>query len=168
MKQVDVAKICEDRPQLKKMLDLKIIQKVWLLNDQPTDESADRMGKKTFLLLSERQDGFKYLVQSVTGTKSREDKCYWWIAPDMMEHGSTEPDTKDYVLIDKSKLGRKKRELTDAERQQIQTMREMNMSINKIAAQMKISNRKIMQCVKELEAAGILSLQAGGKADGEI
>ena len=167
MKQVDVAKICEDRPQLQKIMDLKLVQKVWLLNDQPTDEAADRMGKKTFLLLAERHDGFKYLVQSVAGTKSREDKCYWWIAPDMKQ-GGKEPDRTDYILIDKSKLGRKKRELTDAERKQIQTMRELNMSINKIAEQMKIGNRRGMQCVKELEAAGILSLQAGGKADGEI
>ncbi len=166
MKQVDIARICEDRPQLQKTLEERRIQQVWLLNDQPTDEAADRQGKKTFFLLAERTDGFKYLMQSVAGTKSKEDKTYCWIAPDMM--GSTEPDTKDYILIDKSKLGRKKRELTDAERKQIQTMREMNMSINRIAGLMKISNRKVMQCVKELEAAGILSLQAGGKADGEI
>lgn len=168
MKQVDIAKICEDRPQLQKTLEERRIQQVWLLNDQPTDEAAYKQGKKTFFLLAERKDGFKYFIQSVAGTKSKDDKFYFWIANDMMQQGSTEPDTKDYILIDKSKLGRKKRELTDAERKQIQTMREMNMSINKIAGLMKISNRKVMQCVKELEEAGILSLQAGGKTDGEI
>lgn len=167
MKQVDVAKICEDRPQLQKMIDLRLIYNVWLLNDQPTDEASDSMGKKTFLLLAERYDGFKYLVQSVAGTRRKEDKVYCWIAPGMKQ-GVTEPDRKDYILIDKSKLGRKKLELTDAERKQIHTMREFNMGINKIARLMKVSNRRVMQCVKEMEAAGILSLQAGGKADGEI
>lgn len=167
MKRVDIAEICEDRPQLQKTLEERRIQQVWLLNDRATDEASDRLGKKNFLLLAERNDGFKYLLQSVAGTKSREDKVYCWIASDMKQ-GGTEPDRTDYILIDKSKLGRKKRELTDAERKQIQTMRELNMSINRIAGLMKISNRKVMQCVKELEKAGILSLQAGGKTDGEI
>lgn len=136
---MDIAKICEGRPQLKRMMSYQLIERAWILNDEPLDFNAAKAREKTLLLLAESYSGSKYIVQSVAGKK--EDKCYWWIAPKMIK-----PD--GFILIDKKKVGRKKLALTDEERQRIHAMRESGMGINRIAAVMRISNRRVMQAIR--------------------
>lgn len=138
---MDMAKICEGRPQLKRMMSYQLIEQAWILNDDPLDFNAAKAREKTLILLAESYNGSKFIIQSVIG--KREDKCYWWIAPKMLK-----PD--GFILIDKKRVGRKKLALTDEERQRIHAMRESGMGINRIAAVMRISNRRVMQCVKEL------------------
>lgn len=138
---MDIAEICEGRPQLKRMMSYQLIEQVWVLNDDPLDFNAAKAREKTLILLAESYNGSKFVVQDIVGKK--EDKCFWWIAPKMLK-----PD--GYIFISKEKVGRKRLALTDEERQRIHDMRESGMSINGIAAEMRISNRRVMQCVKEL------------------
>ena len=135
---MDIAEICEGRPQLKRMMSYQLIEKAWVLNDNPLDFNAAKAREKTLLLLAESYSGSKYIVQSVVG--KREDKSFWWTAPRMLK-----PD--GFILIDKKKVGRKKLALTDEERQRIHAMRESGMGINRIAAEMRISNRRVMQAI---------------------
>lgn len=53
------------------------------------------------------------------------------------------------IVIDKSKVGRPRRELTEAERQQVTARREAGQTINQIAAALHIGTKRVMEVLKK-------------------
>jgi hypothetical protein len=114
---------------------------VWLLNDNDSMEQVRAIGKGTFLLQAriERQDESvgEYLILSKIG------KSVSW----ELEHKPfvLPVGEENYIRIRKDKVGRKKRELSEPEREKVRELRGQGMSINAIATRLHVGNRLIMQ-----------------------
>lgn len=144
MKQMNMEQIAEERPQLHMELEWRKVSEVWLLNNVPTGPDAERVGKKTWLLLAKGKE-YDYLIQSMAGAKGKPDKFVTWI------HYGREQEqlaSDGYIVIDKSKLGRKRRELSEEEVQEIRTRHEAGEGINRIAKAMHLGTKRITAVLK--------------------
>ena len=141
MERMDIADLEIERPRLYQEIQDRGITEVWRMNDTPTSPDAERAGKKTLILLG-RKPGQEYILLS-----TKPDKVVTWLH----DGESTEPDAGRYVVIEKSKLGRKRRELTDDERQTIKRMRGDGMTINQIARELHLGTLRVMEYARELK-----------------
>ena len=144
MKLVNMEQIAEERPQLHMELEWRKVSEVWLLNNVPTGPDAERVGKKTWILLAKGENN-NYIIQSQAGTKGKPDKFVTWI------HYGREQEqlsSDDYIVIDKSKVGRKRRELSEEEVQEIRTRHEAGEGINRIAKAMHLGTKRITAVLK--------------------
>ena len=169
MKELDAAGVrdlCGERPKLGAWLESVGAVSVWLLSDRPTTWEAETAGKKYPLLLVKaapnrfHKDGAQYIVRSAPGAgkdkegKKRPDTVTAWLADEISLPGEpaaavAPPSGGGYVIIDKSKLGRPRRELTGEEVERIHEKRAAGMSINAIARALKVGNRRVMEILKE-------------------
>lgn len=144
MKLMNMEQIAEERPQLHMELEWRKVSDVWLLNNVPTGPDAERVGKKTWILLAKGKE-YDYLIQSQAGTKSKPDSYVTWI------HYGREQEqlsSDDYIVIDKSKVGRKRRELSEEEVQEIRTRHKAGEGINRIAKAMHLGTKRITAVLK--------------------
>ena len=149
----ELEELMEKRPKLKEEhYRLGEPLEVWKLNDTAITQAADIAGKKTLVLLVKVQktSGNKrevfQLILSQPGTKGAANS--WLLNPAELPAVSVPPKGKGYVVIDKSKLGRKRRDITRQERQDVLELRAKGMSINAIAAALQLGNRRIMEVLK--------------------
>ncbi len=81
---------------------------------------------------------------------------YWHYKEDIVEFLGCENnngnrfDPKKQYVVNRDKVGRPRRVLTDEEKATIRNLREQGMSINKIAQQLRIKNRLVMEFCREL------------------
>ena len=146
MKLVNMEQIAEERPQLHMELEWRKVSEVWLLNNVPTGPDAERVGKKTWILLAKGKE-YDYLIQSQAGTKNRPDSYITWIHYGRESQGG-QVSSDGYIVIDKSKLGRKRRELSEEEVQEIRTRHEAGEGINRIAKAMHLGTKRITAVLK--------------------
>jgi hypothetical protein len=80
MKQINADDLLIDgRATLQETIASKHITALYLLNDRPTDEKADKLGKKTLLLLAQGATN-SYLIMSTPATKNKPDSAVVWLA----------------------------------------------------------------------------------------
>lgn len=147
----------EERPNLFKELEWRKVTEVWKLNDIPTGPDAERAAKRTWILLAKGQNN-NYIIQSTAGTKSSPDKFITWVhyGGGLDAGGQQEqepPKGAGYVVIDKSKLGRPRRVLTEQERQEIRARHEAGEGIGRIAAALHMGTKRVMNVLKEFKGA---------------
>lgn len=142
--------VCEDRPELRE--ELARTSEAWLLS---ASSGSERTMKRTVLILA-RYDlkmfkGYK-IIMGTPGSRGKSDAVTTWlIEPEELAGVEAVSPKAGYILIDKSKLGRKKRTLTEQEQETIKESREAGETINTIAKNLKVSNRLVMEYVKELK-----------------
>lgn len=110
----------------------------YLLTDLPIGLHSQFWGEESPIMLVKTKQGRLYLVQSVIGEDGR-DRVNTWLQDDLFDR---------FVVVDKVKLGRKPRELTNEEQQKILELRAGGMSINGIAKALKVGNRRVMDFLK--------------------
>ena len=154
--------IAEDRPQLYMELQLRKVTEVYKLNDTPTGPNSDNLGKRTWILLAKGQNN-NYIILSRAGTKSTPDKYQTWIHygggldagaqkhENGKIHSQQEPPPKGYILIDKAKVGRPRRELTEEEQQEIRARHEAGEGICRIAAEMHLGTKRITAFLRSIK-----------------
>lgn len=150
----------DDRESLRAWLNERAVSELFLLTDKPTGPEEDRAGKRTpiFLAKSEKGERHTYLVLSKPKARGKEDSFLVWLADDVLGT-EVKPDTDSrYLVIDKSRLGRPRRETSEEERQEILERRKLGQTINHIAEVMKIGTRRVSDVTREAE---------GGRADGK-
>lgn len=142
----------EERPNLFKELEWRKVHEVYKLNDVPTGPDAERAGKRTWILLAKGENN-NYIIQSQAGTKSSPDKFITWVhyggGLDERPQEAQEPPRAGYILIDKSKVGRPRRELTGEEVEQIRARHKAGDNINKIAKALHMGTRRVMEALRE-------------------
>lgn len=141
----------EERPNLFKKLERMKVHEVWKLNDTPTGPDSERAGKRMWILLAKGENN-DYIILSTAGTKSTPDKYQAWVHYGGLDAGAQKEQERDldgYVLIDKSKLGRPRRELTADEVQEIRARHAAGDSINKIAKALHLGTRRIMGALQQ-------------------
>lgn len=142
--------ICECRPELRE--ELARTSEAWLLS---ASSGSERTMKRTVLILA-RYDlkmfkGYK-IIMGTPGSRGKSDAVTTWlIEPEELAGVEAVSPKADYILVDKSKLGRPKRTLTEQEQETIRESRDAGETINTIAQKLKVSNRLVMQYVKELK-----------------
>ena len=139
--------ITDGRPELR--AELTRTAEAWLLTPSNGNE---RTLRRTYLILAryegERWNGHK-IIMSTPGSRGGADAVTTWlIEPDEL---AGVPDAGRYVVIDKSKLGRKRRELTEQEKDAIQKMRGDGMTINQIARELHLGTLRVMEYARELK-----------------
>ena len=145
MEPIDIEPLEDERPNLYLELKWRKVTELYRLNDTPTGPEADKQGKKVWILYAVGQNN-NYIMQSVKGSP---DRFYTWLHyGDLLAGGKPEPPGAGYILIDKAKVGRPRRVLTDAERQEIQARHEAGESINAIARALHMGTRRIMEALK--------------------
>jgi len=148
----DYEKLCTKRSKLKEFLD-KESEEVWLLNDVPVSPMAEQAGRRTVILLVTIQKRLaskpiRLLIVSTPGTKEKNDKYLCWEVDNLTV---SELDPDNYILLDKSKMGKPPRRLTQEEKQRIYEMRiDKGMAINAIARELRVSNKTVMKYCKIL------------------
>lgn len=146
LKGVELAELLQERQALKAELDSRQITEVFWLNSTPTTPEAEKMARKTVLLLARRQ-GQDYIIMDTLAKIG--DKVLTWLhdggelASNQQEHGA------GVIVIDKSKVGRPARKLTDTERQEIRQRHEAGESVNTIAKALHIGTRRVMAAIKD-------------------
>lgn len=147
LKGVELADILQERQALKAELESRHIEAVFQLNDTPTTPEAERAGKKTLVLFAKRQ-GQSYIIMD-TATKTG-DKVLVWLhdGGELADHQQQEHGA-GVIVIDKSKVGRPARKLTDTERQEIRQRHEAGESVNTIAKALHIGTRRVMAAIKD-------------------
>lgn len=138
-----------DRPNLKERLDLYGVKEVYTLIEAPTNKAEDTWGKKNVLILAVGKKE-NYLMMDTAGTRANpEDKLKVWLAYNMPITETPQP-SKDYVVIERAKMGRPKRELTEQERQEIMRLHEVEkMGINRIAQKLNLGTKRISEVIKQ-------------------
>ena len=144
MERIDIAELEDERPNLYMELTWRNVTEAWKLNDTPTGPDSERAGKRTWIVFARGKD-FDYIIQSTAGTKSTPDNYITWIHYGSVLDERSQQEQDGYILIDKSKVGRPRRELTDDERQQVTARREAGETINQIAAALHMGTRKVME-----------------------
>ena len=152
MKQLTDKQIAElgwDRPKLKEWLQEKQATDVYTLTDAPTGPEEDRWGRRNLLLVV-RGKNHIYMVMDKAGTKSKpEDTMLVWLG-DSIPIGAKAPETNDkYVVIERSKLGRPRTELTAEKREEILARHKQGQGINKIAMKMHLATKRISEVIKQ-------------------
>lgn len=143
--------IADERPQLYKELEWRKVHEVWKLNNVPTGPDSERAGRRVWILLAKGENN-DYIIQSTAGTKNTPDKYQVWVHYGGLDAGAQQEQGRDldgYVLIDKRKLGRPRRELTDEERQEIRARHEAGEGVGRIAAALHMGTRRVMDALKE-------------------
>ena len=139
MERMDIASLADARPSLHTELDWRNVTELWRLNDVPVGPDAKDVGEETWILLA-KSAIHDYIILSTGNNYTT------WIhygAPDQQEPG------EDYIVIDKRKLGRKRRELTPEEVEQIRARHEAGDGINKIAKALHMGTRRVMEALRE-------------------
>lgn len=138
----DLSRLLDERPALKAELEGRGVVDVYRLNDMDTGPESERAGRRVALLLA-RRPGQDYIVMS---TKGNPDKVATWLHTGDLS--SQDPGGR-YIVIDKSKVGRPRRELTEAERQQVTARRAAGETINQIAAALHIGTKRVMEVLNK-------------------
>ena len=147
LKGVELADLLQERAALKAELDSRQITEVFWLNSTPTTPEADRAGRKTLILLARRQ-GQSYIIM-VTATKAG-DKVLTWLHDGDSLASNQQEQRAGFILIDKSKVGRPARKLTDTELQEIRQRHKAGESVSAIAKALHIGTRRVMAALKDL------------------
>lgn len=149
LKENEVAEICWGRPRLKSWLKEKQVTDIALLTNAPTGPEEDRWGRKNLLLLAKGKN-HTYLVMDKAGTKSKpDDTLLTWLSDELPIGESTPEASSEYVVIERSKLGRPRRELTATERDEIIARHDLHQGINKIAKEMHLSTKRVSSVIKQ-------------------
>lgn len=151
MEKMDIVSLADARPRLHRELEWLRVTELWKLNDIPTGPDAMETGEKTWVLLA-RGAAHDYIILSMAGAENTPDEYSVWIHnTGALDAGRQQEQElpKGYVCIDKRKLGRKRRELTDEERQQIHARHEAGEGIGRIAKALHLGTRRIMEALKD-------------------
>ena len=150
MERMDIASLADARPSLHTELDWRNVTELWRLNDVPVGPDAKDVGEETWILLA-KSAIYDYIILSTAGTENTPDKYSVWVHNRAaLDAGRQEQELpKGYVLIDKRRLGRKRRELTTEEVEQIRARHEAGDGINKIAKALHMGTRTIMEALRE-------------------
>ena len=146
----ELEELVAKRPRLKeKLAEMRGDGELSLWHVDPVHDG----GRRPLLLLArlkyssiDREEFF--LLSSQAG---KDGGLYVWPFNPAVFHRQKEPQQPagaEYVVIEKAKLGRKPRELTEEERQEILARREAGENINKIAKAMHLGTRRIMEALK--------------------
>ncbi len=146
LKGVELADILQERQSLKAELESRQITEVFWLNSTPTTPEAERTAKKTLILLARRQ-GQSYIIMDTV--KKGGDSVLTWLH-DGSELASNQQGA-GFIVIDKSKVGRPARVISDAERQEIRDRHKNGESINAIAKAMHIGTRRVMAAMLRMQ-----------------
>ena len=159
----ELADLLEGRENLLEWLGKIEAEGIFLLTDFATGPAEDRAGRKTpmFLVKSNKGEGHTYFVQSKPKARGKEDSFLSWL---IYEDILTEQG-KNVVVIDKSKLGRRKRETSEEERQAILERRRLKQSINTIAREMKLGTARISQVIREAGENDLFGTSTNDTAD---
>lgn len=144
-----------DRPTLK--AELENVADVWQL---PAGAGDIRTMESTIMLLARYKRGGCKIVMDTPGRgKDKEgnrkpDKVTTWLFnPEELQEIAPAPEASgDYILIEKSRLGRKRRTLTDEERQDILNRHEKGETIHDIAKALHMGTARISGCIKQGES----------------
>lgn len=137
MKKLDFEQVREERPNLSMELEWRRVSEAYILNDVSTGPEADKQGKKTLIIYAKGLAN-DYIIQS---NKGKPDRFYTWI-----HYGEPlgQAQGAGYIVIDKAKVGRKKREITEQERAEILARHEKGEGIGKIAKALHMGTRRVM------------------------
>jgi hypothetical protein len=144
MERLDIRQMEHERPNLYMELQFRNVREAYRLNDTPTGPDSDRQGKKTWIIYAVGKAN-DYIIQSVKGSP---DRFYTWIYYGEPMTETAEEDGKIHITIDKTKVGRKPRTLTDRERAEILARREKKETINQIAKAMHLGTKRVMGVLK--------------------
>lgn len=149
LKDKEIERLGWNRPKLEKWLQEEQVTDVFTLTDAPTGPEEDRWGRRNLLLVA-RGKKHIYMVMDRAGTKSKpEDTMLVWLG-DSIPIGAKAPETNDkYVVIERSKLGRPRTELTAEKREEILARHKQGQGINKIAMKMHLSTKRISEVIKQ-------------------
>lgn len=149
LRESELQKLLWDRPKLKERLDLYEVREVYTLTEAPTHREEDIWGRKNALILAVGKKN-NYLMMDTAGTKAHpEDKLKVWLANNMPITEAPQA-SQDYVVIERAKMGRPKRELTEQERQEILRLHSVEkMGINRIAQKMNLGTKRITMIIKQ-------------------
>ncbi len=140
MEKIDISQLEEERPNLYMELQLRNVREAYRLNCEDTGPDSLRARKKYWIIYAKGNND--YIILS---TKGNPDKFYTWLHyGEQMPLFGAEDDSKLFITIDKAKLGRKPRELTEQEKAEILARREKGETINQIAKAMHLGTRRIM------------------------
>lgn len=147
MERIDIESVADERPNLHAELEWRRVTELYKLNDAPTGPDAERAGRRTWILLAKGLNG-DYIIQSTAGTRSKPDNFATWVHYGGLDERPQEPGA-GYIVIDKTKVGRPRRELTEEERQQVKARREAGETINQIAAALHMGTRRVSEALRE-------------------
>ena len=155
----ELEELLEKRPRLKEEI-YRIGEplEVWKLNDSAITRAADIAGKKTLILMVRVQKtsgNRRELYQLILSQPGERGAAHsWTMNPAELPAVSVPPKGKDYVVIDKSKLGRRHVPLTASQRLEILSLRAEGLSINAIAKRVKLGNRRVMEVLRSESDTG--------------
>lgn len=130
--------LCEGRPALCR--ELEVVTDVWRL---PAGAGDKRTMEKTYLLLGRYRNGSQKIIMSTPARGKYPDKVATWLFDSV-----SRPLADSYIVIDKAKVGRPRRELTEDEKQQIMEKHNAGEGINRIAREMKLGTKRITAVIK--------------------
>ncbi|MBR0284610.1 MAG: hypothetical protein IJQ78_05300 [Selenomonadaceae bacterium] len=144
----ELADILSDRPALKAEMEKRGVEEVNRINDVATDPESERAGKRILILIARRL-GQDYLMMSTKGTKGKTDKVVTWLHSGVVV--ADESTDERYIKIDKRKVGRPRRELTEEERGEIKARRKAGDTINQISRAMHLGTRRVMDALESID-----------------
>lgn len=150
LKESELRKLLMDRPKLEEWLELYEVTEVYIMTEAPTTKEADTWSKRNALLVAKGKE-HNYMIVDTAATKSSPDTLKVWLADDMPILEDEPEPSRDYVIIERAKMGRPRRELTEEQKEQILKLHNENIGINKIAKQMKLGTRRITLVIKQRE-----------------
>ena len=140
-----------DRPTLAK--ELEAVEEVWRL---PAGAGDIRTMENNLLLLARYKSGKYRIIMDVPGHgKDKEgnrkpDKVTSWLfSPEWLQKDVPAEPSEDYILIEKSRLGRKKRILTEEERAEILARHEKREPIHAIAKALHMGTARVSEVIKQ-------------------
>lgn len=155
----ELEELLEKRPRLKEEI-YRIGEplEVWKLNDSAITRAADIAGKKTLILMVRVQKtsgNSREVYQLILSQPGERGAAHsWTMNPAELPAVSVPPKGKGYVVIDKAKLGRKRRDTTRQEVQDILELRAKGMSVNAIATALQLGNRRVMEVLRNESDTG--------------
>lgn len=138
LQRAELELLSEDRPALCR--ELEAVTEVWRL---PAGSGDRRTMEKTYLLLGRYRSGQEKIIMSTPARGKYPDKVTTWLFD-----SASRPPAASYIVIDKSKVGRPRRELTEDERQQIISRHNAGEGINRIAKAMRLGTKRITEVLQ--------------------
>ena len=138
LQEQDIELLCEGRPALCR--ELEAVAEVWRL---PAGSGDKRTMEKTYLLLGEYRSGQQKIIMSTPARGKYPDKVATWLFD-----SASRPPADSYIVIDKAKVGRPRRELTEEERQEIMDRHNAGEGINRIAREMKLGTKRVTAVIR--------------------
>lgn len=146
----ELARLTWDRPTLKK--ELEATAEVWKL---PAGAGDIRTMEHTLMLLARyKNGGYRILMappprgKNPDGSKKADKVTTWLFNPDALVGMPASEAGADFITIPKSRLGRKKRIVSDAERAEILSRHKNKENIHSIAKALHMGTARVSEVIK--------------------